>query len=69
MAENGGGRVATLKGAAALLVDDAVGMAVKLRKLVGEGDYQRVENLAAGLQRTARDVKWLMARLPRETSD
>jgi hypothetical protein len=52
--------------AALVLADDAVEIAAKLRKLIRGNKYERAEGLAADLQRTARDSKWLMKRQPRE---
>ena len=58
-------RVKAFKDAAAVLAEDAVSMATKLRSLVRHGQYERAESLAAGLQRAARDAKWLLQRQPR----
>lgn len=59
-------RVGRLRGAAEVLAEDAVKLAAKLRSRINEGEYQRAEDLAADLQRAARDVKWLMQRQPRD---
>ena len=59
-------RVAKFKEAALVLAEDAVDLAAKLRRYVKTGKYERAEGLAAGLQRAARDAKWLMQRQPRE---
>lgn len=50
------------KDAALVLADDAVEAAVKLRSCIRKGHRETAESLAAGLQRTARDAKWLIAR-------
>lgn len=60
------GRVVKFRDAALVLADDAVDMAAKLRKCIRGGQYERAEGLAAELQRTARDSKWLMLRQPKE---
>jgi hypothetical protein len=62
-------RVAKFKDAALVLAEDAVDLAAKLRRYVRSGNYERAEGLAAGLQRAARDCKWLMARQPRARDD
>ena len=63
------GRVTKFRDAALVLAEDAVDLAGKLKRSVNSGNYERAEGLAAGLQRTARDVKWLMARQPRVSED
>ena len=59
------GRVTKFRDAALVLADDAVEAAGKLRRYVRNGNYERAEALAAGLQRAARDAKWLMQRQPK----
>jgi hypothetical protein len=59
-------REAKFKDAALVLADDAVDMAAKLRNCIRGAHYKRAENLAALLQRTVRDAKWLMQRQPEE---
>jgi len=59
-------RAVKIREVAAVLAIDAVTMARKLQSSVTKGEYQRAEDLAAGLQRAARDVKWLMQRQPKE---
>jgi len=63
------GRVVKFQNAALVLADDAVEMAQRLRKYVHGGQYERAEGLAANLQRTARDSKWLLHRLPKSNDD
>ena len=58
-------RVIKFKDAAVILAHDANIMAQKLKHFLGKGEYERAEGLAAGLQRVARDVKWLMQRQPK----
>jgi hypothetical protein len=60
-------RSAKFRDAALVLADDAVEIAGRLRKCIRSGQWERAEGLAAGLQRTARDSKWLMQRQPRES--
>jgi hypothetical protein len=62
-------RTGKFKDAALILADDAVDLAGKLRRYVNSGNYERAGGLAAGLQRAARDVKWLMNRQPREREE
>jgi hypothetical protein len=62
-------RVARFKDAALVLAEDAVDMAAKLERFVRNGNYERAEGLAAGLQRAARDAKWLMQRQPRASQE
>ena len=59
------GRNGKFRAAALVLADDAVSLAGKLKKCIVTGDHERAEGLAAGLQRAARDAKWLMQRQPR----
>ena len=59
------GRSVKFRDAALVLADDANQMAKNLGKYVRSGQYKRAEALAAGLQRTARDTKWLMQRQPK----
>ena len=58
-------RAVKFRDAALVLADDANQMAKNLSKYVRSGQYERAEALAAGLQRTARDTKWLMQRQPK----
>jgi hypothetical protein len=58
-------RTGRFRGAAEVLAEDAVKLASKLRSSLNEADYERAEGLASGLQRAARDVKWLMQRQPK----
>jgi hypothetical protein len=62
-------RVATFKAAAVVLSEDVKELAFKLRTNVRNGHYERAAGLAAQLQRTARDIKWLMQRQPRSQAD
>jgi hypothetical protein len=59
------GRMTKFRDAALVLADDAVEAAVRLRRYVRNGNCERAEALAAGLQRAARDAKWLMQRQPK----
>jgi hypothetical protein len=59
------GRVTKFRDAALVLADDANQMAKNLSKYVRSGQYEQAEALAAGLQRAARDAKWLMQRQPK----
>lgn len=65
MADGGpGGKV--FRDAALVLAEDAAGMAGRLNKYIRSGQYEKAEAVANGLQRTARDTKWLMQRQPKE---
>lgn len=55
-------RSASFKAASLILAQDANIMAQKLKHFIGKGDYERAEGLAARLQSTARDTKWLLQR-------
>jgi hypothetical protein len=58
-------REAKFKDAALILAEDVKMLAGKFEKTIRGRQYERAEALAATIQRTARDAKWLMQRLPR----
>lgn len=49
-----------------VLADDLVDFSARLRKNIRAGEFQRAEAIATALQTAARDVKWLMRRLPKK---
>lgn len=59
-------RIAKFRDAAAILADDAISLSAKLAKYIDSSDFEKAEAIADGLQRAARDTKWLMRRLPKE---
>ena len=59
-------RHAKFQAAALVLAEDVQVEAAKLKKLILRQEYERSESLAAQIQRTSRDVKWLMRRLPKK---
>ena len=58
-------REAKFRDSALVLADDANMGAAKLRRYIRQGQYEKAEALAGELQRTARDAKWLIRRLPK----
>ena len=54
--------------AALVLAEDAVMMAVTLKKAISHKQYERAAQLAAKVQHTARDAKWLMQRQPKDST-
>ena len=59
-------RETKFRDAALVLADDARDAGGKLGKLIRTQQYQKAEALAGQMQRTARDAKWLLRRLPRD---
>lgn len=55
-----------LADAALVLTDEAAPLIGRIKKCITEGQFERASELAALLQRTARDVKWLVQRQPKE---
>lgn len=55
-------RKTKFRDAALVLADDAVEAAIKLRSYIRKGNHEMGEALASGLQKTARDAKWLIVR-------
>jgi hypothetical protein len=51
--------------AALVLANDASQDSARLRRYIREGQYGKAEALAGDLQKTARDAKWLIRRLPK----
>ena len=62
---NGIDRAASFKATSMILAHDANILAQKLKAFIAKGEYSRAEGLAARLQQTARDVKWLAQRHPK----
>jgi hypothetical protein len=51
--------------AALVLANDASENSARLRRYIRGGQYDKAEALAGDLQKTARDAKWLIRRLPK----
>ena len=58
-------RITAFRNTALVLVDDAVFAVTKLKKLIKSGQYDKAESLSGALQDQARDIKWIMRRLPK----
>jgi hypothetical protein len=59
-------RETKFRDAASVLIDDAGDVAKRLKSYLRSGEYGKAEALAGSLQRTARDAKWLIRRLPKK---
>ncbi len=59
-------RETKVRDVALLLADDLREQVNKVSKLIRQREYARAHSMSADLQRTARDVKWLMRRLPKD---
>lgn len=58
-------RKTKFKDAAEILAHDVVIGASRLHNYIRDGEYSKAEALAASLQTTVRDCKWLVRRQPK----